>query len=205
MARKTVDVRGKACPQPVIDTRQVLEDPALTEVEVLVDNQASAENVARMARSQECEVRLEDSGVGEFRVVLTRAGATATAGEGAEAPVGEGCGAASKVAVFVAADGIGRGDEELGRALMKAFLGTAKDLVPRPTTLLFMNAGVKLVTEGSAVLPAIRELEESGVEVLACGTCLDFFGLDDKLAVGQVSNMFEIASRLVDADSVVRP
>jgi selenium metabolism protein YedF len=204
MTRKSIDARGKACPQPVIDTRKVLEDATLTEVEVLVDSQASAENVARMARSQGCEVRLEDSGLGELRVVLTREGEAAK-GEPAEVAVSSRCGEASRIAVFVAADSVGRGDDELGQALMKAFLVTIKDLVPRPTSLLFMNSGVRLVIEGSGALAAIEDLEKSGVEVLVCGTCLDFFGLEDKLAVGRVSNMFEIASRLVEADRVVRP
>lgn len=205
MVRRTIDARGKACPQPVLDARQVLEDPAVTEAEVLVDNQAAAENVARMARSQGCEVRLEDSGAGELRVLLTRRVASAPVGSAAEASHGPGCGAPTEVAVFVASDGIGRGDEELGRALMLAFLGVLKELVPRPTSLLLMNAGVRLATEGSRALPAIAELEGMGVEVLACGTCLDFFGLDDKLAAGRVSNMLEIASRLISSDRVVRP
>ena len=204
MARGTVDARGKTCPQPVIDTRKALEDPALTELEVLVDTEASAENVARMARSLGCEVRLEDSGVGELRVVLTREGAPVTA-DRVEPPKAAACAEVTKVAVFVAADGIGRGDDELGQALMKAFLATIEDLAPRPTSLMFMNSGVKLVCEGSGALGAIAELEGLGVEVLVCGTCLDFFGLEDRLAAGRVSNMLEIASRMVEADRVVRP
>jgi hypothetical protein len=80
-----------------------------------------------------------------------------------------------------------------------------KNLVPRPKTLLFMNGGVKLVAEGSELLDALRELEADGAELLACGTCLDFFKLKEKLRAGKVSNMFEIASRLVAADRVVRP
>jgi len=189
----------------VIDTRAALADPAVTEVEVLVDNQASAENVARMARSLGCEVRLEDSGVGDLRVVLTREGAVPTPGDRATQETDRGRDGAAKVAVFVAAESIGRGDDELGRALMKAFLATIKEVAPRPASLLFMNSGVRLVTQGSGALPAILELERLGVEVLVCGTCLDFFGLDDKLAAGRVSNMLEIASRMVEADRVVRP
>ncbi|MBW2276973.1 MAG: sulfurtransferase-like selenium metabolism protein YedF [Deltaproteobacteria bacterium] len=204
MIRKTVDARGKTCPQPVIDTRKALEDLSLTEVEVLVDTEASAENVARMARSQGCAVSLEDSGLGELRVLLTREDAPAT-GSADDAAAVAGCSAGSKVAVFVAADSIGRGDDELGQALMKAFLATIKDVVPRPTSLLFMNSGVKLVAAGSGALQAIRDLEGLGVEVLACGTCLDFFGLEEKLGAGRVSNMFEIASRMVEADRLVRP
>jgi len=204
MARTTVDARGKTCPQPVIDTRRALAETSAAEIEVLVDTEASAENVARMARSQGCEVRLEDSGMGELRVLLTREIGPDESDRRETSPVALGE-PASKVAVFVAADSIGRGDDELGQALTKAFLGTIKDVEPRPTSLLFMNSGVKLVTEGSGALDAIGELEGMGVEVLVCGTCLDFFGLEDKLAVGRVSNMYEITSRMVEADRVVRP
>jgi selenium metabolism protein YedF len=206
MPGRTVDARGKACPQPVIETRRVLEDAAIGEIAVLVDNQSAAENVARMGRSQGCEVRLEDTGSGEFRIVLTRsAGAAARAADPVAGEAAAACGPASRVAVFVAADGIGRGDDDLGRALMLALITTLKDLVPRPTCAAFMNSGVKLTVEGSAAVEALQELEGLGVEVLVCGTCLDFYGLDDELAAGRVSNMFEIASRLVDADRVVRP
>jgi selenium metabolism protein YedF len=202
---RTIDARGKACPQPVIDTRKALEDRSLVEVAVLVDNQAAAENVARLARSQGCEVRLEDSGVGELRIVLTREAGDAASGGGAADHVRESSSGAPQVAVFVAADSIGRGDEELGQALMKAFLATIKDVAPRPTCLLMMNSGVKLAIEGSGSLAAIAELERLGVEVLVCGTCLDYFGVQDRLAAGRVSNMLEIASRMVEADRVVRP
>jgi selenium metabolism protein YedF len=205
MPETTIDARGKACPQPVIETRRVLEDPAVREVAVLVDNQSAAENVARMGRSQGCEVRLEDGGSGEVRILLTRGAVGEVPAAGAPPAEAAACGPGSRVAVFFAADGIGRGDDDLGRALMLAFVKTLEELVPRPICAAFMNSGVKLAVEGSAALEALRELEGLGVELLVCGTCLDFFGLEDKLAVGRVSNMYEIASRLVDADRVVRP
>jgi selenium metabolism protein YedF len=206
MSRTVVDARKKPCPEPVIETRKALGESGSTEIEVIVDRQSAAENVARMARSMGCEVRLEDCGDGDLRVLLSRSGdrplpAPAIDGAASES----GCGEASKVAFFIAADSIGRGDDDLGRALMLTLVSTLKDLVPRPTCAAFMNAGVKLTVEGSSAVQALRELEQLGVELLICGTCLDFYGLEDKLAVGQVSNMLEIASRLVEADRVVRP
>jgi selenium metabolism protein YedF len=204
MPLKLVDARGRPCPEPVIETRRALEDPAIDAIEVRVDDQAAAENVARMGRSLGCEVRLEDMEQGGLRVLLWRA--TGAAPD----PVPAGAVAArrrppSRIAVFLAADGIGRGDDDLGRALMISFIKTLKDLAPRPTSLLLMNSGVKLASVGSPAAGAILELQDLGVEALVCGTCLDFFGLEQALVAGRVSNMFEIASRLVDADRVVRP
>ena len=199
MAELMVDARGLACPQPVMAARKALAETQAAEVTVLVDGDAPAENVARMARHMGCDVALEDRG-GHIAVRLSR-----EAGQGGgEAQAGCGCGGRN-VAVFLASATIGHGDDDLGRLLMIAFVKTLKGLATRPASILLMNGGVKLAAEGSEVVEALRELEAEGAELLACGTCLDFFHLKEKLAVGKVSNMFEIASRLTAADHVVRP
>jgi len=197
----TLDARGLACPEPVVRARKALAERAAAEIVVLVDNDAAAENVARMARMTGCEVALEDRG-GHLGVVLRRSAAPAAIGAPtADAARCEGAG----VAVLFASATIGHGDDDLGRLLMIAFVKTLKSLAPRPRTLLFMNGGVKLAAEGSELVDALRELEAEGAELLVCGTCLDFYGLKERLRAGVVSNMFEIASRLVAADRVVRP
>jgi selenium metabolism protein YedF len=201
MRELVVDARGLACPEPVVRARKALLESEAGLIVVLVDGDAAAENVARMARMTGCEVALEDRG-GHFGVVLTRgAGDAAAAGE----PAATTCCGTANTAVFFASATIGHGDDDLGRILMVAFVKTLKSLVPRPKTLLFMNGGVKLAAEGSELVGALEELEADGAELLVCGTCLDFFHLKEKLRAGKVSNMFEIASRLVAADRVVRP
>jgi len=199
----TVDARGMTCPQPVLETRKALAGGGSGVIEVLVDNEAAAENVARMARSLGCEVRLDDRGGGEIGLVLTRANGAPP--EPPEVAPASSCGLPSNLAVFMAADTIGRGDDELGRLLAIAFVKTLKDLVPCPRTLLLMNSGVRLAVKGSQLAEALVDLERRGLEILVCGTCLDFFGLKAELEVGRISNMFEISSRLVAADVVIRP
>lgn len=207
MSTKLVDARGLSCPQPVIETRKVLMDGKAGSVEVIVDNDAASENVARMARSQGCEVRLEDRTDGVIRLLLTREEGT---GEGApdkgetEAEANA-CRIPDNVAVLLSSRTLGEGDEDLGRLLMVAFVKTLEDLVPRPRTLLFMNGGVHHAVEGSELVDVLTALERDGIEIFVCGTCLDFFGLKDSLAVGKISNMFEISSKLVAADRIVRP
>lgn len=112
--------------------------------------------------------------------------------------------------IFINSNTIGRGDDELGVALMKSFLyALTKSAVPagrqedKPSKIIFMNGGVKLVVEGSEVVDSLKELIDSGVQMLACGTCLDFFKLKDKVAVGEVSNMYEILSSFLAADKVI--
>ncbi|MFO8070695.1 MAG: sulfurtransferase-like selenium metabolism protein YedF [Polyangia bacterium] len=206
--RETVDARGLSCPQPVIAARKKISEPGVTSAAVLVDNDASAENVSRMARAMGCEVRLEDTGDGCFRVLLDRGDAVQpdpAGADSAEESRARACRLPSRVAVMVASDTLGRGSEELGRLLTVAFVKTLREVVPRPETLIFMNGGVRLVCEGGELVEAVGEIERLGVRVLICGTCLDFFGLEEKLEVGTISNMFEIASTLMEADRVVRP
>ena len=107
--------------------------------------------------------------------------------------------------IQVASDTVGIGEEELGHILMKSFIYSLTQLDTLPTTMLFYNGGAKLTCEGSPVLDDLKSLEAQGVEILTCGTCLDFQHLKEKLAVGSVTNMYEIARRMTQADRLVRP
>ena len=119
---------------------------------------------------------------------------------GASCAAGGGCG----YAVFVGKDHVGEGDGELGHNLMKMALYTLSESDDVPASLLFMNAGVKLVAGGEQqVVDSVRALEEKGCEVLVCGTCLDFYGCKDQLAVGEVSNMYDILGRMQEAAKVI--
>jgi len=110
----------------------------------------------------------------------------------------------SGIVIFIGSNVIGRGENlELGKLLMQSFLNTLQSLPNRPETILFMNNGVKLVAEGSHVLGELKQLADSGIELLACGTCLSRLGLSDKVAVGQVSNMFTIADTMMRAMKVI--
>lgn len=110
-----------------------------------------------------------------------------------------------RVVGFITASVLGMGDEQLGRILMRSFIKTLKELNPLPERLIFVNSGVRLTTEGSELIADLRELEAHGVRMLSCGTCLDYYQLKDALAVGTVTNMFEIVTSLVAADRVLRP
>lgn len=204
MPTNTLDMRGRACPDPVIETQKALADGSITTLVVLVDHEGSAENVARAAGQLGCSVSLEQE-QGYLRLVLTRqASVVPVLPVGIEAVIAPGSGGFDLV-VLMASSTLGEGSQDLGRLLMVAFLKTLGKVTPRPRTLVFLNSGVRLTTTGSEVIEALTALEEQGARIWSCGTCLDYYGLSDKLAVGTVSNMFDIASALVAADRVIRP
>ncbi len=105
--------------------------------------------------------------------------------------------------VLITGDRFGTGDKQLGEILMKAFLNTLWDTEPGPEKIIFINDGVWMTTEGSEVLDALNLLEKAGVEILSCGTCLDYYNLREKLKVGQITNMKATVASLLAADKVI--
>ena len=190
----TVDARGLACPQPVINTKRALEEIQEDVLTVIVDNVASRDNVRRFAESQGCTVNVEEK-EGEYYLHIAKGFVCETVHQSQES------GKSDDTIVYINSEMMGKGDDTLGRILMKAFFKTLVE----PRKLIFVNSGVKLAIEGSEVMEEIRELEKRGVEVLACGTCLEFYGLKEKLRAGVVSNMYDIVNSLVEAGKVIQP
>jgi selenium metabolism protein YedF len=193
---KVVDARGLACPQPVIQTRKALGQSAV--VTTIVDNETAQQNVTRMAQKGGGTVQAEVREDGIY-LHIRRQGTPQeeTAPQPARAPAG------GPLVVAIPSEFMGRGDEELGHILMRAWFHTLGEVEPLPDTLIFFNSGVKLVVEGSVVLEDLQALGERGVEILACGTCLGHYELKDQVAVGEVSNMYTIAEMLLRAGKVV--
>ena len=192
---KKIDCRGLACPQPVLETKKALEGPDSEEILVLLDNSSSKENVRRFAESQGHRVMAsEEKGVFELRIKK---------GKGKEKSDPQSL-TSSDFVVFIDTDSLGRGSEELGRILMRSFLHTLEQSEVHPQKIILMNSGVKLSCEGSEVLEDLQELAGKGVEILSCGTCLDFFGIKKNLLVGRVSNMYEIINSLAGASKTIK-
>lgn len=190
---KLLDCRGMSCPVPVVETKKMVEGGGADEITVLVDNGAARENVRRFLESRGYRVSLEErEGTGYVRGVHS-------------GPIQEATERGAKIAVFVASETIGRGDDELGAVLMRSFLYTLKELDHPPWRIIFINGGVKLASEGSPCLAVLAQIEGKGAELFSCGTCLDFFGLKEKLRVGRITNMYDIVASLTEASKVVKP
>ena len=188
-----LDVRGMACPMPVVSVKRALES-AQGDLRVLLDDGAPRENVRRFAEGRGYQVREEAFG-GAF--AFTISGAAKQPEEKAAARTGA-------TVMLIGTDRLGDGPEELGRLLMKNFIITLLDQPELPDRMLFINTGVLLTAEGSEVIEALEALGNRGVEVLSCGICLDFFKKRESLAAGGVTNMFTIAESLLKAGSVLR-
>jgi selenium metabolism protein YedF len=194
-----LDCRGLACPAPVLQTKNLIEKERPDLVEVRVDNDAARENVSRFLNSQGFQVSIKTEG-SLFQITGKRAGSdtSATVSSATEKSPGR-----KKIMVMVATDRIGKGDDELGLKLMASFLKTLREMGPELWRLVLVNSGVKLAVEGSEVLPSLKELEDQGVDILACGTCLNHFGLMDRKRAGQTTNMLDIVTSMQVADKVI--
>ena len=192
-----IDARGKACPTPVIMAKKAISAGEST-FTVLVDNTTAVENLKRLAGNQGFDAAVTEQG-GAFHLAFVRTGCAAceeAVNSPLPAPGGD-------WAVFVGRDIIGDGDRELGTNLMRMFFYTLSQGEDKPGAVLFMNAGVKLPTLDEQVVEHLKALSAVGVEILVCGTCLNFYGLTDQLQVGTVSNMYDIVTRMQKAGKVV--
>lgn len=198
-----LDCIGLPCPQPVLRTRDALDQGASI-VEVLVDNEASRDNVLRFARSQHHQAVVTTVSEGVFKVIVT-AGTEQPQQTVDPADFSCAVSASPRVVYVIASDTMGRGSEELGWALLQTFIQTIKEVQPLPEKVIFYNSGVRLVTTASGALDALKHLQGLGVEILACGTCLDFYQLKSALQVGHISNMFTIMNAMIEADKVMSP
>ena len=191
---KTIDCCGKTCPLPVIETKNALEKEGVNEVAVLVDNPVSRENVMRFLQSQGFSVSvMEENNIHHIEASRSQIEEKVT-----KTP-------AQKLLVFIDGETVGRGSEELGAILMRSFLITLKELRPLPWRIIFINSGVKLAVEESSLLNVLQELNDLGIEIISCGTCLDYYHIKDRLAVGRVSNMYEIETSFLEATNIIKP
>ncbi len=196
---KKIDCKGMSCPQPVLATKDLIEEHPNEIVEVLVDNKASKENVTRFLKSQGWTVTVKERGENVFSI--TGAPPTCDISHSETKDTG---GIRQKILIFIPTDIFGYGNDELGRALMKNFVATLKEMDEDLWRIVLVNAGVKLSTKDSPVIQQLKTLENAGVDILVCGTCLEFFNLMDKKIVGQTTNMLDIVTSMQLASKVIR-
>lgn len=91
--------------------------------------------------------------------------------------------------ILVSSDTLGKGEKELGEGILETFFTLLKQREDLPTAVFFMNSGVLTLTEQSLVSVHVQELEEKGVDILACKTCVDYYKIEDQLIAGKISSM----------------
>ncbi len=205
---KEVDVRALACPGPVLTLRGLL-DAGEDKIRLLVADDLALSNVSRFAATRNCEVQSRDGDEGGYLVEISAGSGSARHHEGEEEYIvcdySAAPGRSGPTVVQITSNRMGLGDDDLGELLLRSFLKTQAELEEKPQAIIFYNGGVKLCCEGSLLIEDLRRLEGEGIEIIACGTCLNYFDLASSLEVGRGTDMLEIASRLAEAGHIVRP
>ncbi len=199
---KTIDVKGKKCPMPLIETKKALNELGRDgSIKVILDSETAVQNVMRYLKDNGIAAEHSKNG-NEFEILVNNSGKAAVLTDvepycETSLPVDKGY-----VVVF-AKDRIGEGDNELGLVLAGSMLNTIKEYDVLPQKIIFLNAGINLVLKGAPALVHLTELEKRGVEIITCGTCLNYFEKTEQLAVGRVTNMYEILDSILKAGKVV--
>lgn len=190
-----IDVRGLACPKPVINTKRELDKIESGIVVATVDNKIAKENILKLAKSLGCEVKIVKEEA-DFISIEIKKGENVIIEEKKDNYLDDTC-------VFISSDKMGTGNDELGNVLIKGFVYTLTETKPYPKNILLVNSGIKLSTENEATVENLKILEEAGVEILSCGTCLDYYGLKDNLQVGSMTNMYTIVDILKKSSNTI--
>lgn len=189
---KLIDCKGLKCPQPVINTKKYFDSVESGEAEVIVDNETAKINILKFAESNGFKAEAkEEAGIFTIRINKDKCSCKIMNDD-------------KKLVITVTSDKFGTGDDKLGSVLMKSYFYALSEADRIPADLIFVNSGVKLTTEGSDVIDSIKKLEERGVNVLSCGTCLDFYNLKEKLQAGQITNMYTIVEKMNNADNTIK-
>lgn len=190
-----IDARGLACPKPVILTKKEIDKIEEGIITTIVDNEVAKENVSKLAESLGYKFEIKQSEDEEYYYISLHKGKTKLE------DISTSKTDIKDMTIAISSDKMGKGNDELGKILIKSFIFTVKETPPYPKTMVFFNGGVSLTCEGSPVLDDLKKLEEYGVEIISCGTCLDYFNLKGKLKVGSISNMYTIYERIRDSFS----
>ena len=191
---KIIDCKGLACPKPVILTKKELEAMTEGELEVIVDNVAARENVSRFAKNQGFDYDITEK-EDLFHITIKKSGEQTCEVMDLND---------KNLILMITSDKFGSGDDKLGTALMKSYLYALTENSIKPEKMFFINSGVKLTSEGTDVLESLNTLKSSGVEIFSCGTCLDFYGLKEKLLIGEVTNMYSIVESTNSASNTIK-
>lgn len=188
-----IDCKGLKCPQPVINTKKYFNDITEGTATVIVDNEVANSNISKFAQSNGFTASSELID-GLYHIKITKSPCACK-------PMGF---KQDNLVIIVSNDKLGIGNDELGATLMKSYLYALAESDTLPTDLIFINGGVKLTVEGSDSLINIKTLQEKGVNILSCGACLDFYSLKEKLAVGEITNMYTIVEKMNSSSNTIK-
>ena len=196
-----IDMQGKLCPMPVIETRKELKLNPQHPVVTIVDNWIAVENLQKLGKQMGYDIVVEEKSKKEYHVLLKVSEVVAKIVLETE-KVSENKG---ETVVVISSDVMGQGDDVLGKALLKGYIYAMTQLDTPPDCILFYNGGVHLSVTGADTLEDLLFLEKNGTKIASCGACLGHYKLSEQLAVGEVTNMYTIAEILSTAGRIIKP
>lgn len=215
----TINAMGDTCPIPVVKTKKAIEKLEKPDtVETLVDNEIAVENLKKMASQMglavsdskinsgySVKITVDDiDKINDNKMSATNAKANSIK-TAADEMVSCNIKNSGEKVVVIKSEFMGDGDNELGKVLIKGFIYALSQQDELPQTMLFYNGGAKITSEGSESIEDLKALEEKGVKIFTCGTCLNYYGLTEKLCVGEATNMYEITKKMTEASLIVCP
>jgi selenium metabolism protein YedF len=203
---RLVDTRGEKCPKPIVETKKALKESSAGETfRVLTDSKSSFNNVSRFLSDNKIKYSVsEEGGIWTFEVTNEAGNSTLTNAEAYCEPDQTGS-ADNNYAVAVTSEFMGSGDDFLGKKLIKSFFVALSVLDELPSVVVFYNSGVKLAVKDSEIIDILKEIENKGVEIISCSTCVDHFSLGDSIGAGKAGDMYLILQKLSSAGNVIRP
>lgn len=204
---KTIDTRGLACPAPLIATKRAIKEAeSETQFEVIIDNDTACQNLTTYLQEIAIKPTLVREGALYKILFSLSSDASAPSPSPATPPTqARAVPTTANYTVAISTNKMGRGDDELGELLMRAFVNSLIEADPLPSHIILYNSGVQLAVTGIDTAQALLQLEEKGVVIIACGTCVDFFDLKEKMAVGKISNMYTISQILANTGHIIYP
>jgi selenium metabolism protein YedF len=189
----TIDCKGLKCPLPVINTKKYFDSLEEGSATIIVDNEVANSNISKLAESSGFDYSSEHKD-GLYYIKISKSSCSCKPMSFTD----------EKLVIVIGNDKLGLGDDELGTLLMKSYIYALSESDRLPSDIVFLNGGVKLAVEGSDCLTSIKALSEKGVNIFCCGTCLDFYGLKEKLGVGEISNMYSIVEKMNTAANTIK-
>lgn len=202
---KTIDVLGKPCPIPVIEAKKALAEQDVDSVFVRVDNIVAVQNLEKMAKGYGYGFSYTEKAKDSFEIIISKDGNIApdVNAESSESEATQDKAASNGLAVVISRNTMGEGADELGKILIKGFIYSLTELPTPPKHVVFLNSGAFLTSDAANTIDDLKTLEQKGTVILTCGTCINFYGIKEKLAVGAIANMYEIAEIMASAAKVV--
>jgi selenium metabolism protein YedF len=199
---RILDCRGLSCPKPVVLTKKELEAMENGKIQVIVDNLTAKDNISKFVNNLGFHFEILEK-EGCYNIIINKENVELIDKETVECTK-NGLVHNKNVVLVVGTERLGLGDDKLGEVLMKSYMFALSECEDKPKTILFLNGGVKLTSQGSEVLESLKMLENSGTEIMSCGTCLDFFGLKEKLIIGSITNMYSIINKMNEATNTIK-